>query len=71
MHIKLGIGKRTWVVSTWKQSEYKYKMRVRTQQCPCFKNITAGCTAAKFPILFFAAVEQGKNSHVLLAKRKA
>lgn len=45
-------------------------MRVRTQQCPCFK-ITAGCTAAKFPILFFAAMEQGKNSHVLLAKRKS
>lgn len=44
-------------------------MRVRTQQCPCF--ITAGCTAAKFPILFFAAMEQGKNSHVLLAKRKS
>lgn len=45
-------------------------MRVRTQQCPCLK-ITAGCTAAKFPILFFAAMEQGKNSHVLLAKRKS
>lgn len=45
-------------------------MRVRTQQCPCFK-ITAGCTAAKFPVLFFATMEQGKNSHVLLAKRKS
>lgn len=52
------------------ETRRKYKMRVRTQQCPCFK-ITAGCTAAKFPVLFFAAMEQGKNCHVLLAKRKS
>lgn len=52
------------------RNQVKYKMRVRTQQCPCLK-ITAGSTAAKFPILFFAAMEQGKNSHVLLAKRKS
>lgn len=32
--------------------------------------ITAGCTAARFPVLFFAALEQGKNSHVLLSQEK-
>lgn len=46
-------------------------MRVTTQQCPCFK-ITAGCTAAKFPVLFSAAVKQWKNLNVLFfAKRKS
>lgn len=62
MHIKLSIRGRTRY--RWTRDERKYKMRVTTQQCPCLK-ITAGCTAAKFPVLLPAAVKQWRNLRVL------
>lgn len=52
MHTKHGMYQR--------RNQVKIQ-KVRTQHCPCLK-ITAGCTAAKFPELFFAAMEQGENS---------
>lgn len=52
------------------ETNWEYKNKSKNTAMPLLR-ITAGCTAAKFPVLFFAALEQGKNSHVLLAKRKS
>lgn len=68
MHIKLSIRERTWYTLT--QKRVKVQNESNNTAMPLLK-ITAGCTAAKFPVLFSAAVKQWKNLNVHLAKRKS
>lgn len=67
MHRKLSIRREHSIL--YINTEWKYKMRVRTQQCPCLK-ITAGCTAAKFPRSVLCSCGTGGELQCPLSQEK-